>query len=260
LEALEERCVPTVSTPTASGGVLVINTTGTGNNTVVLTDDGMGDISFANSSTAKPALIKGGPIHEIIYNAGPGSDTFTYSMVNNAELTEHMKILVHLPPNGNKGFTATFGTPNKNRVPGSAGTPGTPAAGAKGVNIARGGRLEIAIIGSAFKDNATLNYAGAVKGDLRTRYRDPVQGGGPIAQGKNGDKVTIKLELLRGSTGTVHPRIRGGVGNDNLTLVVKTHRPSDSVRIFGEGALNGGGGINKGASSFPPVTEVNIQS
>jgi hypothetical protein len=261
VEALEGRSLPTVLAPVSvAPGVVQFSTTGTGNNTLNIFDDGAGNLSFSTSATGKPTVVKGGPVHEIIYNAGPGSDTFNYSMLKGASLTEHMELLVHLPPNGNKGFTATFGTPNKPRVPGSAGTPGVPAVGAKGVNIARTGRLDIRILGSHFKDNATLNYAGVVRGDLRTTYRDAQGGRGPIAQGKDGDKVTIKLDLIRGSTGTVHPRILGGVGNDNLSLVVKKHRPTDSVQIFAEGALNGGGGINKGASSFPPTTEINIQT
>ena len=258
LEALEDRSLPTVVTPTASGGVLVINTTGTGNNTVVLTDDGMGDISFANSSSAKPALVKGGPIHEIIYNAGPGSDTFTYTMTNNAPLTEHMKVLVHLPPNGNKGFTATFGTPPKLPVRGSPGTPGTGPVAAKPVDIAKGGRLDIEIVGSFAKDNATLNYAGQVDGNLKATYFDPAQTGGPRAAGRDGDKIKFTEDILRHSTGTVFARERGGVGNDNLTLVVR-RRPG-SPRVHITGVLDGGGGLNSGASSFPPTTEFNIQS
>ena len=88
LEALEDRALPTVSAPIVlSPGVVEFNTTGTGNNTLIITDDGMGDVSFATSSTAKPTAIKGGPVNEIIFNAGPGSYTFTYTMTNNAPLT-----------------------------------------------------------------------------------------------------------------------------------------------------------------------------
>ena len=259
LEVLEGRSLPTVLAPiSVAPGVVEFSTTGTGNNTLNIFDDGVGDLSFSTSSTAKPTVIKGGPVHEIIYMAGPGSDTLTYSMLNNAELTEHMKLLVVLPPNGNKGFTATFGTPNKPKVPGSPGTPGTPAVGDKGVNIARTGRLDIEITGSHAKDNATLNYAGFVKGHLRTIYRDPQGGGGPIAHGKDGDKVKFVEDIQRHSTGTVSSLELGGVGNDNLTLVIKKHRPTDSVRIAG--LLDGGGGLNSGASSAPYIREINIQS
>jgi hypothetical protein len=259
LEALEDRTLLTVSAPIlVSPGVVQFNTTGTGNNTLIITDDGKGDISFATSSTAKPTAIKGGPIHEIIYNAGPGSDTFTYNMANNAPLTEDMKLLVHLPPNGNKGFTANFGTPPKARVPGSPGTPGVGAVVAKPVSVARGGSLDIEIVGSPFKDNATLNYAGTVDGHLKATYFDPVQTGGPRAAGKNGDKIKFMMDILRTSTGTVFARERGGVGNDSLQLAIRPRPHSPRVHITG--FLDGGAGINSGASSFPPTRELNIQS
>ena len=257
LEALEDRTLLTVAPPVVvSPGVVLFTTSGTGNNTLNIFDDGKGDISFSTSSTAKPTLVKGGPVHEIIYNAGPGSDTFTYTMTNNAPLTEDMTVLVHLSPTGNKGFTANFGVPPKAGVLGSPGTPGTAAVPAKPVDVA--GRLDIRIVGSPFKDNATLNYAGEVTGHLRASYRDPQQGGGPIAHGKDGDKVKYVLDILKGSTGKVFSKVQGGVGDDNLTLVIKKHRPRDPAQI--SGVLDGGGGLNSGASAFPFVTETNIQS
>src|SRR5262249_46848576 len=245
---------PTLVAP----GVVQFTATGSGNNTLNIFDDGVGDLSFSTSSTAKPTVVKGNPIHEIIYNAGPGSDTFSYNMLNGARLTEHMKVLVVLPPNGNKGFTANFGAPPKPKVPGSAGTPATPGVGARRVDVT--GTLDIEIEGSRFKDNATLNYAGVVKGDLRTIYHDPQQGNSPIAHGRDGDKASFVLNLIRGSTGTVHPKVQGGAGDDNLTLIVRKRRASDPVQIFGIGALNGDGGLNKGVSFWPPISEINIQT
>jgi hypothetical protein len=257
LEALEDRSLPTVLAPVVvEPGVVVFNTSGTGNNTLNIFDDGVGDLSFSTSSTAKPTAIKGGPVHEIVYNAGPGSDTFNYSMVNNAPLTEDMTVLVHLPPMGNKGFTATFGTPPKPPVLGSPGTPGTGPVAAKPVDVA--GRLDIRIVGSPFKDNATLNYAGKVTGNLRASYVDPVQTGGPRAAGKNGDKIKFTMDILRDSTGTVFAKERGGVGNDSLQLAIRQRPRSPRVHITG--LLDGGGGLNSGASSFPPTREFNIQS
>ena len=67
-------------------------------------------------------------------------------MLNEARLTEHMKVLVVLPPNGNKGFTANFGAPPKPKVAGSAGTPATPGVGARRVDVT--GRLDIEIEGA----------------------------------------------------------------------------------------------------------------
>jgi hypothetical protein len=263
VEVLEDRRVPALLPPVAvAPGVVQFSATGTANNTLNIFDDGAGHISFSTSSTAKPTALsaaKFGPsIHEIIYNAGPGSDTFTYNMINGAALAEDMKVLVVLPPTGNKGFTANFGAPPKPKVPGSPGTPPTPGVGARRVDVT--GRLDIEIEGSRFKDNATLNYAGVVKGDLRTIYHDPQQGNGPIAHGRDGDKVTFVLNLIRGSTGTVHPKVQGGAGDDNLTLIVRKRRASDPVRIFGIGALNGDGGLNKGVSFWPPISEINIQT
>src|SRR5262249_48071901 len=76
VEALEDRSLPALVGPTlVAPGVVQFTATGSGNNTLNIFDDGVGDLSFSTSSTAKPTVVKGNPIHEIIYNAGPGSDT-----------------------------------------------------------------------------------------------------------------------------------------------------------------------------------------
>jgi hypothetical protein len=264
VEALEDRLVPAVNAPVViAPGVVVFSATpaSSGSNTLNIFDDGVGDIKFNTSSTgsgSQSSLPKGtGPIHEIIYAASTGTDVLNYKMLNNATLLEKMQVVVLLPHAGNKGFTANFGTPFK---PGTAGAPGVPAVpGTQPVPVNVGGDLDVSIFGSPNKNNATLVYAGTVTGHLTTQYRDPQLPMQPHAHALAGSKVSFTLNLEPHSTGHVHPKILGGIGDDSLTLFVIKVRPSDPVRIDGAGALNGGGGVNSGSSALP-ITEVNIQS
>jgi hypothetical protein len=266
VEALEERLTPAVASPKVlAAGIVEFSATpaSSGSNVLNIFDDGFGDITFnttSNGSGSRTSLPKGaGPIHEIVYVPSTASDVFDYRMLNNAPLLENMQVVVLMQSPGNKSFTALFGTPSIAGTPGAPGVNGTPSTPAVPVNVR--GTLGVTILGSPYKDNVTLSYVGIVTGQLSTVYRDPQHSTLPkvLAQTLDGDKVSFTLSLLPGSTGHVHPKIQGGIGNDALTLFVFKKRRTDPVRIDGVGALNGGPGINSGFSE-PPITEVNIQS
>ncbi len=254
LEALEDRSVPAVMNPIVSPSdpgtlIFVATTPAAGStNTLNIFDDGTGVIKF-NTSTltgAQTALPKtaAAHIHEIIYLASSGTDKVTYNVPATASLLEDMTVNVILPATGETGFTGTFGVAAIPFSPGTGG-PGVPAnqpVPSSPLNIA--GRLNVNIFGNVRRDNVTLNYDGRVNGAFNALFLDPQKPMIPHAHGQDGDKVSFNFVLEAGSTGVVRPRIRGGVGDDSLTLIVTKLRKRDRVRILQTRAVDGGLGMN----------------
>jgi hypothetical protein len=235
-------------------------TPASGNNTLNIFDDGHGHLRFNTTSTtgtttALPAAL-GPVIHEIVYNASGGTDTLTYNMLNNATLQEDMHIVVALPRGGNKGFTLTMGIPRKNVVPSSPGVPAVPPVPAKPVNIS--GHVQIDITGSPRPDNVTLSYAGVLTDRLDAFFRDSGIPRQKHPHAADGDKISYTFTMSPNSTGKIDPGIRGGPGDDSLTLFVYGTHKSPRLRVLGRPQINGGGGINTGLSVLP-VIMVNTQ-
>jgi hypothetical protein len=265
VEALEDRRVPAITGPiVVQPGVIAFFASAAASgskNTLNIFDNGFGNITFnttttTGKTTAVPA--KAGPtIHEIIFNTSTTTDVFNYIMVKNATLQENMTVVVNINANGNKSFTGNFGVLAVPAVPPAPGVPAVPKVPSVPVNVA--GRLEVDIFGSTLKDNVSLTYDGQVTGHLITNFFDPQKPHHLHAHAQEGDKVSFLLVFEPGSTGVVRPKIKGGIGDDALTLFVNKLKHSDKVKVFGLDALDGGAGLNSGFSA-PPITEVNIQS
>jgi hypothetical protein len=276
VEVLEDRTVPAAPpqaafVPTCSSPGSVVFTANSAASGFAfqlnLIDNGHGGITYTigqtafgvtttGKSTALPAAC-GPTISRIQYNASTGSDSVTYSMANNVRLEEDMSLVFVLPATGNKGLTVTMGTPFKRFVPGSAGTPAKPPVLAKPVSV--DGHLLINFVGSPVQDNATLNYAGQLKGSLRALFADPQRGKHRHPHANEGDKVSFTFNLSPASAGRLLPRIQGGLGDDNLTLLVLGTKKAPRTKLQGAPEINGGKGNNT-CFSVPPVSEVNCQS
>jgi hypothetical protein len=289
VEALENREVPAVvitkpgqalpaSTPplpagvvASSPGVLLIDNRSTSSSSttnVTITDNGSGTLTVSTGGAAGAAIPN---IHRIEYLASLGTDNFQYKMTTpGTPLNEDMRVDVYLPTSattpppstlkplsGNKQFSATFGLLATPFVPASAGTAAKGGTLAAHVNVT--GHLAIRIHGSPVVDNASLAYAGTVTGRLDVLYDEPFPPAPGFATNQDGDKITYSVQLTGGSTGQVFPRMIGGPGPDLLTLLVQKRVASDTVRIHGAHAVNGGGsgtGLNNCVIGGP-ITAIN---
>jgi hypothetical protein len=290
LEVLEDRRVPTLTIAASPVGMpgkpvipgtpvmLVINNASSSSSSttnVTITDDGKGDVTVTSSTvstvdtgkgdttatTAGPTL-KAANVAVIDYLASPGTDNFNYRMTNPAtQLTEKMDVEIFLPVTppplplkGNKAFSATFGLLATPFVPATAGTGAKAGVPAAHVDVM--GHLIIDIHGTPAADNASLVYAGRVTGRLDVIYDDGPAG---TMSNEDGDKISYSVQLTKGSTGQVFPRMTGGPGPDLLTLLVQKRVASDTVHVHGNRVLNGGlsgTGLNQ-CVSLLPITEIN---
>ncbi len=251
LEALEDRSVPAVVGPIVSrtdpGTIAFIatNPPGTTSNTLNIFDNGTGVITF-NTTTAtgkQTALPKGAAaqIHHIIFFASGGTDKLNYIVPKTSALFEHMQVDVIIPVTGEVGFTGTFGVAAVPFNPNTGGPGVEPAMAVPSTPLNIAGELDINIFGNVRRDNVTLNYDGRVNGILNALFLDPQGPHLPHAHGQEGDKVSFNFVLEAFSTGIVHPRIHGGVGDDAFTLFVRKLRPKDHVHILQSHAVSGGG-------------------
>lgn len=276
VEVLEDRTVPAAppqapfvatctgpgsvvftANPAASGFAFALNLIDNGQGGITYT---IGTTAFGVTTTGKPVTLPaacGPTISHIEYDASTGNDSVTYSMANGARMEEDMSLVFKLPATGNKGLTVTVGTPSKRFVHGSAGSAPKPPVLAKPVDV--DGNLLIDFEGSPVEDNATLNYAGQLHGSLRAFYRDPQKGEHRHPHANEGDKVSFTFALSPSSRGTLLPKLQGGLGDDNLALVVLGTKKAPRTKIQGAPEIDGGKGSNT-CFSVPPVTEVNCQS
>ncbi|MEX2173335.1 MAG: hypothetical protein WD872_03175 [Pirellulaceae bacterium] len=88
--------------------------------------------------------------------------------------------------------------------------------------------LDLNLLGDAGADRITVDYLGALDGDLLLR----------AAGGKGNDAVAVHLDLDPGSAGLVSARVLGDAGNDNLKL--KIWNAEDLASI--DALLDGGAG------------------
>jgi hypothetical protein len=228
----------------------------------VETTTGVGSV-FATTTKGPVATAPCGAVNQIDYVASTGTDTVKFFMADVAGKPSATPLKVPLAfnvtlPGNNKGFTATFGTPTRAPVPVSAGSPPKALVPGTFVNIAPGGSLKIHIDGTHVVDNATLNYAGRVNGSLDARYIDPQGPNTKFGHDHDADKVTFTFNPTRHSGGTLHPKVLGGVGDDNLFLVVQQPGRSPRLKVPGAPQINGGLGLNT-CASFPPISEVRCQ-
>jgi hypothetical protein len=220
LEALEDRSLP-AAIAFQSGAVLTVN------------GDNRADKFFVNDTG------KG-----IIFVAGPGLAR-TFFGVGTFDLNT-----------GNGGVTVNYNlngsVQNRETVNVNLGNGANTLNANLFANVPHGATYRFDVHGGAGVDTVNIVYKGRVNGRLFTTFTDVGQ-----SPQKNGDTVSMQISLRPHSNGLVVPKEVGGDGNDTLTLFVNS-RKGDHPTVIGDGAIDGGGGINTGLSALP-ITEINTQ-
>jgi hypothetical protein len=220
LEALEGRSV-CAAVAVQSGNLLMV----IGDNKAdkfFVNDSGVGAIFVAGPGLAKTFV----GIQTFDLNTGDGGVTVNYNLAGSVLHSETVNISLG---NGANTLNANlFG------------------------NIPHGMSYRFDVHGGPAVDTVNIVYKGVVNGRLFTDFTDVSQ-----SPQKNGDTVSMQISLRAHSDGLVAPKEVGGDGNDTLTLFVNT-RKGDHPTILGDGAIDGGGGVNTALSALP-ITEINTQ-
>jgi hypothetical protein len=163
-------------------------------NDVRVVDNGQGGVTV--TADGRTATFTG--IARIEARTRGGNDNFEYSLTGNA-LTP-MRLLVDL---GSGADTA--------------------ALRADAVRLAAA--VEVEVNGGTGNDRITANYNNV---DVDNQFRFRLNGD------DGNDTVAANIALAAGSTGTVEARVKGGAGDDNLTLNVTGSAASVQARLDGD--------------------------
>lgn len=277
VEALENRCCP--STVTFHGATLLVQGDDAANN-IAITDDGQGNISATvdgqtvTGTGIRNVVVHGrrgndivsytltgalSTAHHLNLHLGDGDDQVNFDF--SPGLSSRLKVNLH-GGDGNDQVTATFGAVtggnlffNSNlgkgddqldvtfagmlsqaararfHVHGHMGND-TMAFHATGVDIADTSVLAIFLKGGKDDDHLSVDYQGVLAGTLLVRL-DGDQGT---------DTSAANLNAAAGSTGEVRALVKGGQGNDQLTLNVndQSATPSSLGVVFA--LIDGGQG------------------
>lgn len=232
LEALEDRWCPSAATVSVHQGVMLVRTAHA-NDTVAITDDGLGHVS-ATISGADNDSASGDHIHAIVVRANRGSDSITYQLTGTMTKSEDLFLFLN---HGHDSVTLNF----------SAGV----AADHLGVHIVdHGGHDAVTTtfgaitdttlrFGASFfrgDDSLTLNLNGNISGSADARFaahgfrgNDVFQVNAPAVNVDTAANLGINLDGHRGNdqmTVAYEGQIDG-----NLKIDVHGHRGNDTATV-----------------------------
>jgi hypothetical protein len=211
VEALEDRCVPTHAS--LSGGILTVTGTA-GNNTVVIQDNGNGDLTVSGDGMSASNCSN---VYRINIDMKGGKDSVTYKQ--NGNRTRSMDLNVQLGT-GNDTFLAYVnGNVNAGRtldvnVDGGWGKDWIKVDADQDVDLGASANLLLYLHGGggAYADELFVWYKGENDGHISARMF-----GGP---GIVMDTLHLHLDRDAGSGGTYYPEVDSGPGFDDVLIDV----------------------------------------
>jgi hypothetical protein len=232
LEVLEDRWCPSAASVAVHNGTLIIHTAHA-NDTIAITDDGLGHVS-ATISGAESASASGDHIHRIVIMANGGNDSISYHLTGNLAGKEDMLLRLN---DGHDSVNLDFG----------AGV----SADHLGIHIDdHGGNDAITASFGTLKntslrlwadffrgnDSFTLNLNGNVTGDSNARFdvhgfrgNDVFVVNAPAVNIDVAANLAVNLEGRRGND-QMNVTYEGQV-DGNLSIGAHGHRGNDSIAV-----------------------------
>lgn len=228
-EHLETRDCPAVRIGVAGPLLFVIGDRAA--NTIAITDDGKGTVT----ATSGTQSVTGTGIRAIRVNAEAGDDNVTYTQT--AARTVPLALSIDLGKGNDTGKIDM-------KAGATAGLIAAEMQGNDGIDtltvdvgaIAAGVLAAMQVNGGKGDDAITTTFAGALSGLLNLK-----------SSGQDGvDTVNQTMTIDAGSTGRLIAEVRGGKGNDNLTLKISD---TASTLAFLSATLDGDEGTDTGSAT-----------